>query len=576
MILLVIAIALGTISRLLFLDRFPVGISGDELDYILNAKAVFLTGKDISGTWSPFSLTTPAHEFPKGELPYVLLAPFIGPAPFSLFSARLPFVIIGVLFIPLLFAIVRKLLDVPQAIVVAFLMAINPLSIYFSRTSFEVHLTLFFYFLALYLIITRKGWHILWSFIPLFIAFYSYIGTKVMFLPFVIIAVFFSWYRIHQKQYLRQHSILVILCLLTFGVYLYNQFKNPSARMREIANLNNATIIQSVDIGRRLSIQSPLNNVALNKVTEFLKDRSGVFLNSFSTSLLFHGGEYTAFIALKEQGFLYYFDAIFILVGLCFLFAYHKDIWIFFLSLLAIAPIPSVVSNVGTSYAIRSSLAYIILLIISSIGIWHTIDISKKMRVVTIGAMSCLYIVAFLNYLHNYFFRFPIYGSETFNLSTRVLAKYVDIAKKNGKDILFIDKANSLYSYSPFKQYLFYYNLYNKQTTKELSDVVNNQSQSYRSLHLYPCRTENKPPASLMQNAVLITSDPSCVDQPTDREHVTIAQLKDGGEVYAIYENNLCTKYNLNRYPQNFLLRNFRIESMTEQEFCINFITKLN
>jgi len=39
----------------LWLDRIPIGIGGDELTYVFNAKAIFLTGSDISGTWNPMS-----------------------------------------------------------------------------------------------------------------------------------------------------------------------------------------------------------------------------------------------------------------------------------------------------------------------------------------------------------------------------------------------------------------------------------------------------------------------------------------------------------------------------------------
>jgi hypothetical protein len=69
---LVVIMILSLFLRLLWLDRIPTGISDDELGFIINAKAVFLTGKDISGVWSPFSLTPITGGFPQAEIPYVI------------------------------------------------------------------------------------------------------------------------------------------------------------------------------------------------------------------------------------------------------------------------------------------------------------------------------------------------------------------------------------------------------------------------------------------------------------------------------------------------------------------------
>jgi hypothetical protein len=62
-------ILLALVFRLVWLDKVPTGITDDELGFVLNAKAVFLTGKDLSGVWSPFSLTPVTGEFPQAAGP---------------------------------------------------------------------------------------------------------------------------------------------------------------------------------------------------------------------------------------------------------------------------------------------------------------------------------------------------------------------------------------------------------------------------------------------------------------------------------------------------------------------------
>src|SRR3989304_6645988 len=90
---IVIAILLFSFAfvlRKVLLHVVPTALSPDEITYVLNAKSIYLTGKDISGTWNPLFLTPVPFEYPQSELIYPVLTPFIGPVPFSLAGAHLP------------------------------------------------------------------------------------------------------------------------------------------------------------------------------------------------------------------------------------------------------------------------------------------------------------------------------------------------------------------------------------------------------------------------------------------------------------------------------------------------------
>lgn len=119
-------ILISLVFRLVWLDRVPAGISDDELGFVLNAKAVFLTGSDIKGGWSPLSLTPVTGEFPQAELPYVLIAPIIGLLPFSLFAAKLPYVLISTLIVVLLYLLTAKLIGSKEAVIVGLVASLNP------------------------------------------------------------------------------------------------------------------------------------------------------------------------------------------------------------------------------------------------------------------------------------------------------------------------------------------------------------------------------------------------------------------------------------------------------------------
>ena len=70
--LLLFVIILASILRLLWLDRVPSAIGGDELIYVLNAKSMLLSGSDLTGTWNPLSIfffNYPPNQM-QAELPY--------------------------------------------------------------------------------------------------------------------------------------------------------------------------------------------------------------------------------------------------------------------------------------------------------------------------------------------------------------------------------------------------------------------------------------------------------------------------------------------------------------------------
>src|SRR5579864_2075640 len=96
---LTVIIVIAVLLRFIFLDRIPISITGDELTYIITAKSVILSGKDLTGTWSPFSILL-FHYPPsqhQAELSYLLLIPWIWVFGSSLFAVRSLFALLSVI-----------------------------------------------------------------------------------------------------------------------------------------------------------------------------------------------------------------------------------------------------------------------------------------------------------------------------------------------------------------------------------------------------------------------------------------------------------------------------------------------
>jgi len=570
---LLVVIVVSLIFRLFWLDRIPTGISDDELNFVINAKAIFLTGHDISGIWSPFSLT-PIPGVPMAELPSLIMAPFIGFFPLSLFTAKFPYAIVSILIIVLLYLIIARLIGKREAFFVGIAGALNPWSIFFGRTAYDAPLAIFFYLLAFYILIITKNRKILLAFIPLFIGFYSYIGTKLIFIPYAFLIILYAWYFINQKKFIKQYLLLFTLCLSLFIYFLFSiQHQSTKTRLSELSNPDNPIYTMTVNNERRLSIKTPLTNLFSNKFVAFGKDSVDKYLGVFSTNLLFLNGEGRSTFSLWYHGYFYYLDFFFLIIGFCVLFVKRRSLWFFLSCLILIAPIPTVASNVGTGFAaLRASLIYPLFIILIGLGIWYIVFLNRRKAyfITVLLILTILYGIQILNFTNIYFFRNPIYNSEAYNLSARVVSRYIQLAVESGRKIIVISdnpKGN-------FFHYMFDTGIYNQNTAERIKNLIQEDRYEYDNVKFTKCSDTLDLSTS---NTIISDATKKCgsLDFDNLKNNSTIPQLSDGGAIFRIVNDAVCKKYALGRFPYDFSFSDFAIESLPEIRFCEKFITNL-
>ncbi|MCJ7792949.1 MAG: hypothetical protein MUP45_03150 [Candidatus Marinimicrobia bacterium] len=573
--MLVILILIFALSlRVIWLDRIPTGINNDELDHVMDAKAIFYSGKDLTGTWSPLSLTPPPHSYPKSELPGLVISPIIGPLKISLFSAHLPFALAGTAFVLLVFLISLKLFDFNFALIASLIAALNPASILFSRTGYESPLALTLYLLAFYLIIISRGWKILLAFPFLFLAFYSYIGTKIVIVPFVLTTCFFSWWVINKKKFLKQYLILTLLSLLLFSGFLISFQHQPTGiRTKELLSPFHPSIANMVDAEQRTSVDSPLTRIFNNKLVIFSKLFVEKYLGIFSANFLFLFGEGQMFFSVWKHGMFYYLDFIFFFLGFAYLFLKRRNLWLFFVVLLMIAPLPSAFSLVGTEYAERAILIYPSIIIFIAGGIYYSIDFLKKKNNLFFSAfiaiLIILYALQFLNFMIIYHLRNPIYNSEGSGFGVRVLVKYTNLAKLSGKRVVVISRDSMGF----FKHYLFYSGVFDREALPLIRDKISSDDYSWENIiFLSNCDSYLK----VKEDDVIISlAELECFDKKEYPHWLSIPRLGDAGEIFRIYNDQVCRKYSLNPYPRGIKFTDFKVENLTSERFCQKFITDL-
>jgi 4-amino-4-deoxy-L-arabinose transferase-like glycosyltransferase len=568
-IALCLIIACAIFTRTAFLSEAPIALNHDEVTFVANAKAVALTGRDLSGTWSPFSLTPISYGYPMSELPPLIVSPFLGILQSSPFAARLPYALFSVLLVVVLYFIGRKLFGEKEAIAIGLVAAFNPWGIMFGRTAFDSPLAVFFYMLALLFILYLKNWKILLTFIPLFIAFYSYIATKIIFIPFAVIICYLS-YVVNQKKYLKYYLLVCLACIVLITGFLFSlKSSSTGVRLSEIETPFSSNITAEVNNERNLSIINPLTPVFSNKVVLYVKDFSQKYVGAFSPDYLFFNGDSNLHLSLWFHGYFYYLDLIFLVIGFYILFKKNKQYFLAILGLLLIAPLPSAFHTQEATYVTRGVLLFPIFILLIGLGVASFINLfHQRFRQVLVFLLFVLYGFLFLNFLNIYLFRSPLYNSEGVDFSSRVLSRYVTLAAQTGRSVtIYNNEPDALY-----KDYLFYANVYTKQNAAEVAKHF--QQHDFSLNNVYFKAGCPKDSSVTGKSAIIVAISSDCNSgKISNTDFVGIAQLSDGALVHKIYFDTLCKQYSLSSLPpRNINFFDFNLESLTTKTFCEKFI----
>lgn len=568
-LLLICITLLAAVLRLVWLDKIPHSINGDQLHYLLSAKSFFLTGRDLGQTTSLvniFFFNYPPNDLVQAELPYFLEIFTVGPIGFSLLGAFTPNAVLGILTVFLIYLIIKKLLNEEIALFGSFVAAVNPWLISIGRTSYEMMPATFFYLCSLYILLIAKGWKILWA-VPLFmLAFYSYIATKLILLPIALIFIAYGYFVVSKKKFIKQYIILLALLFVFVGFFVFQIKHSPGAsRLSEITTPASYDITEHVNMVRKESIDSPFLSVFENKHTVFSNIILANTFDIFSPNYLFIHGDY--FASLGKYGLFYPLDLIFLLLGAGYLFEHKKKLLLFLSALTLVSIIPEVAhyAKDGKHFTPHITLLFPFFIIMMGAGAWQLCTLWKGKKQKAIIAMTALiYAFSIGNFLHIYFFQMPLQAGF-FNFSDRLLSRYIELVKIPGQKIL-------IYSSDPrskFQEYIFYNNLLTKDTS---SSIKTSLKKSEHTLDMVTFTSCNRGMKSI-NNKDLIIVEAQCAMSFVNPK-VVIPQLSDSGGVFFIYNDKNCKKYNLTPYVSGIKIHDFGVDKLSEKAFCERFIIK--
>lgn len=579
LILTFLIFSLAVFTRLVFLGRIPAVFSHDEIGYVTNALSVFLTGTGKTGEWHPFSLYPVEPQL--SELPTLFIAPFFY-LPFSnVINARLASVIMS-LTLPLLIAgICFELTRSKKTSYLSLIIALfNPWIWQNARFTFDVFFSLWFYTLGIFIFLKNKDTYKPLSLIPFFLGFYCYQGFKLL-LPFIGIALFiFSIFKTNKPSLARKDfigsSMFLFGILSIFIFYLINQF---SAQETSIARINSQILLPGserissvVDNDRRLTINSAVNVLFINKYIQFSKEIIGKLMSVFGwRELFFEINAASTSFSVWNHGIFYLIDALFLFFGVLFLIKKKKyKIGIFLGALLLIGSIPALIAN-GLWLFFRSAFIIPFLIVIMGIGWNEILKRNKKIFIVT----AIFYFIFVLNFSFNYFFRYSLFALEGIFFSPRIMSDYISRISPNEQIIIFDDEPEF-----SFTSYIFYNNLFSKQNARKIQEIYKSKDYAMNNVTFYQCVPNDFNPAKNVTYIFDVNIDYCAINNET--EHTVIGpdflqkssllyikQIKDSGDNYVIYGDKVCENYNeLEKFihPQEF--KDFNFKTLNDKDFC--------
>jgi len=393
--LLIAIIILAAFLRFYKLAEYPVHLGHDEVSQLYDAISIAQTGNDIYGKHLPFIFKSVNDYKP----PFYTYATVVA---YKLFgwqelTIRITGAFFGTLVILGIYLFVNEFLkNKGIALIAAFLAAISPFEIFYSRKSFENQAGIFIMLLGFFLLKRKKVFSG-----ALLLALSSYVYFAQAVLVPILLGTFIVVFWKDAREYLLK--LLIIFLIVSAPLY-YMIYTDPDASNRTKA----VFITQDQTVGSASKIK-------------LITAASERYIKQFNPKYLFLNGlDMTN--GKRDVGPLFPVVAPFLLIGVYLLFRDRKNrannLFIFVWILIAMIPSGLTFENYSPHRAIA---AFTMLNVISAVGIYW---FYKRFSRVVLISFLILLILNLGYFIKRYTVNFPIERSEALHYPFREIALY--------------------------------------------------------------------------------------------------------------------------------------------------------
>ncbi|OGH04097.1 MAG: hypothetical protein A2W22_06265 [Candidatus Levybacteria bacterium RBG_16_35_11] len=466
-IFLILIIIVGGILRLWQLGQIPPSPDWDEVALGYDGYSLIQTGRDEYGKFLPVVLRS--FDDYKPALYAYLTIPTILTFGLNVFAVRFPSAIFGILSIIAVSFLIRELFERYKhrdilSLLSAFLFAISPWSIQFSRVGFESNVGVAFnIFTALFFLKgLKKPWLLSVAAFFAGLNLYVYQSEKVFtpILAIMLIIIFRKELFSKAKKYLLLAFVIGVIVVLPMVIYTATD-KSSLLRVKGTSIFSYQTELLKRDIQKlEQDIQNNdrLGLILDNRRVVYAKTIIDGYLSHFNLNWLFITGDISRHHA-PNMGILYLFEFPFILLGIYYLLFgdFSKKTKFLIFGWFLLAPLPASITT-GVPHAVRTLNFLPTWQIFAALGIISSIVFVRRFKFLKILAVLYL-LFALLNifyYLNQYFVQLSYYDSADWQYGYKQAVDEAKSLEGKYKEIVVSDDQPMDKSYMFFLFYLKY------------------------------------------------------------------------------------------------------------------------
>lgn len=498
--LVIIILVIACLFRFWNLQQIPISPDWDEVALGYNAYSLLQTGKDEYGKSLPIILES-FGDF-KPALYAYLIVPGIIFFNLSLFAIRLPSALFGVLTVLATYFFVKEIMKRKDiALLSAFMLAISPWHIQFSRVAFEANIGVALnLFAALFFIKgLKKPWMLSLSSVFAALSVYSYQSEKVFAPLLVLLLVAIYW-----RDLIKVSSKKILLAVILGSIVIAPMVTSVITDKNTLARAQGTSIFSPAN--QTVFLQNTISYIAWDKVHNdslgiFLDNRRFIYIRTaiagyishFNFNWLFITGDVIARHHAPGMGLLYLISLPFLLAGMyavlfnTFPFVLdRKTRWLLFLWFLLV-PIPASITN-DVPHAVRTLNFLPIVQIFEACGILQFFFWIKQFKKYV---QYALLLIVFFGYMFNigfyidqYFVQYNYFNSEDWQYGYQQAVEYIQPLVNKYDKVIVSNKVPLDNSYIFFLYYL-------KYPPQMYQLVAHNQPRGFDKYVFRPIQWEN-------------------------------------------------------------------------------------
>lgn len=443
--ILIVVLVVAALVRFWNLGINPPHLTPDEASLGYNAYSILKTGKDEFGKTLPIVFKS-FGDYKPGLYVY-LTVPSVAVFGLTEFSTRFPSAFAGVLSVLFIFLIIKELFPERKYLPIlgAFVSAVNPWLIFFSRGAWEVNLSLTLTLIGIFLFLKslKNSKFIIYSAVPFALTLLTYQGAKISTGIVLVVLTFIYWKQI--LDYDRRHLIKAFVVGFIISIPIFMSFVNGETGRLNVFSVfsypRSTEYIQAMldeggekigDIKYFLFHPESLN---------FLRGIMGRWFNHFSGRFLFFEGDWAnPRHSSPNQGVLLFSDLILLIIGVASIVKFgskkqNQFVWLW----LILAPLASALSR-DQVHAVRSLGMAIPLIIIIASGMERVALFLQRQKVLLIKILALLsfgfvYVFSLAYYLDSYFVHLPSHNSNLWEYGYKQMVEVIKPIQNNYKAI---------------------------------------------------------------------------------------------------------------------------------------------